>query len=82
MRHRSYLFIYYGYRYGLYSAWPLYDRDVETVAYPVGTANVDIVDAGKKQLIVFKTTAGAGSGAARGCSQEYRSTGSRRALLW
>ena len=42
---------YYGYRYGLYGAWPLYDRDVETVTYPVGTANVDIVDANKKQLI-------------------------------
>jgi hypothetical protein len=42
---------YFGYRYGLYSAWPLYDRDIETVQYKVGTANVDIVDAAKKQLI-------------------------------
>ena len=42
---------YYGYRYGLYSAWPLYDNDVRTVTYPVGTANIDIVDAHKKQMI-------------------------------
>ena len=42
---------YYGYRYGLYTAWPLYDTEVRTVTYPVGTANVDIVDARKKQMI-------------------------------
>jgi hypothetical protein len=42
---------YYGYRSGLYGAWPLYDRDIDTVTYPVGTANVDVVDAAKKQLI-------------------------------
>src|SRR3954468_20809566 len=36
---------YYGYRYGLYSAWPLYENEVETVTYPIGTANIDIVDA-------------------------------------
>jgi hypothetical protein len=42
---------YYGYRYGLYSAWPLYDDDIRTVTYPVGTANIDIVDAQKKQMI-------------------------------
>ena len=41
---------YYGYRYGLYNAWPLYDED-RTVTYKVGTINVDIVDAEKKQLI-------------------------------
>lgn len=41
---------YYGYRYGLYSAWPLYDED-RTVTYKVGTLNIDIVDAEKKQLI-------------------------------
>lgn len=44
-------FGYYGYRYGLYSAWPFYDNDVRTVTYPIGTANVDIVDARKKQMI-------------------------------
>jgi hypothetical protein len=42
---------YYGYRYGLYGAWPLYDNQVDTVTYPIGTANVDVVDARKKQLI-------------------------------
>ncbi len=42
---------YYGYRYGLYSAWPMYSNDVETVTYKIGTANVDIVDAKEKQLI-------------------------------
>ena len=41
---------YYGYRYGLYSAWPMYDED-RTVTYKVGTINLDIVDAEKKQLI-------------------------------
>ena len=42
---------YYGYRYGLYGAWPLYDNEVVTVTYPVGTANIDVVDARKKQLV-------------------------------
>lgn len=42
---------YYGYRYGLYDAWPLYARDVDTVTYPVGTANIDVVDARKRQLV-------------------------------
>ena len=42
---------YYGYRYGLYTAWPFYDRDVDTVTYPIGTANVDVVDARRKQMI-------------------------------
>lgn len=42
---------YYGYRYGLYTAWPLYDLNEETVHYRVGTANLDIVDAAKKQLL-------------------------------
>jgi hypothetical protein len=42
---------YYGYRHGMYGAWPLYDRDIDAVNYPVGTANVDIVDARRKQMI-------------------------------
>lgn len=42
---------YYGYRYGMYSAWPLYADDVDTVHYRVGTANIDIVDAERSQLI-------------------------------
>jgi hypothetical protein len=43
-------FGYYGYRYGLYTAWPLYEED-RTVTYKVGTINIDIVDAEKKQLV-------------------------------
>lgn len=43
-------FGYYGYRRGLYDAWPMYDDD-RTVTYKIGTVNVDIVDAEKKQLI-------------------------------
>lgn len=42
---------YYGYRYGLYGAWPMYQEDVDTVHYKVGTANIDIVDAERMQLI-------------------------------
>jgi hypothetical protein len=42
---------YYGYRYGLYNAWPMYQDQVQSVTYPVGTANVDVVDAQKRQLI-------------------------------
>lgn len=41
---------YYGYRYGLYNAWPMYEDD-RTVTYKVGTINIDIVDAEKKQLV-------------------------------
>jgi Domain of unknown function (DUF4136) len=44
-------FGYYGYRYGLYDAWPMYHSEVESVTYPVGTVNIDIVDAQKRQLI-------------------------------
>jgi hypothetical protein len=42
---------YYGYRYGLYNAWPMYDREVESVTYPIGTANIDVVDAKRKEMI-------------------------------
>lgn len=41
---------YYGYRRGLYSGWPMYDDD-RTVTYKVGTLNIDVVDAEKKQLV-------------------------------
>jgi hypothetical protein len=41
---------YYGYRYGLYSGWPMYDND-RIVTYKYGTINLDIVDAEKKQLV-------------------------------
>lgn len=42
---------YYGYRYGLYSPWPMYEEAPRSVTYKYGTINVDIVDAEKKQLI-------------------------------
>ena len=42
---------YYSYRMGLYTEWPLYDRDISTVHYKVGTASIDVVDAAHKQLI-------------------------------
>lgn len=42
---------YYGYRYGMYGAWPAYSTDISTVTYKVGTANVDVVDARRKQLV-------------------------------
>jgi hypothetical protein len=41
---------YYGYRSGLYAPWPNYDND-RTYTYRVGTINLDIVDAEKKQLV-------------------------------
>jgi len=42
---------YYGYRTGMYSAWPLYaDRTVVT-PYTEGTLNIDVVDAARKQLV-------------------------------
>jgi hypothetical protein len=42
---------YYGYRYGLYTAWPAYSTDISTVTYKVGTANVDVIDARRRQLV-------------------------------
>ena len=43
---------YYGYRGGMYAAGPInYGTEVETVRYKVGTANIDVVDAAKKQLV-------------------------------
>jgi Domain of unknown function (DUF4136) len=42
---------YYGYRGGMYSSWPMYSNDVSTTHYKVGTANVDVVDAARKQMI-------------------------------
>ena len=41
---------YYRYRDGLYGGWPSYHED-STYTYQVGTINLDIVDAEKKQLI-------------------------------
>ena len=42
---------YYEYRYGLYSAWPVYEQEVETVRYRTGTATIDVVDAERRQLV-------------------------------
>ncbi|HWM28676.1 MAG TPA: DUF4136 domain-containing protein [Woeseiaceae bacterium] len=42
---------YYGYRYGLYTGWPAYSTDVQTVHYKAGTANIDVIDAKRRQLI-------------------------------
>jgi hypothetical protein len=42
---------YYGYRGSMYAAWPMYTNDVSTVRYQVGTLNVDVVDARRKQLV-------------------------------
>ena len=36
---------------GLYSAWPLYDGSVSSSTYKVGIANIDVVDAARKQLV-------------------------------
>lgn len=42
---------YYHYRRGFYSPFPYYQKEVETVRYKVGTVNIDVVDAARKQLV-------------------------------
>jgi hypothetical protein len=43
---------YYGYRTGLYGAWPLYPpTETRVDQYQEGTLNVDVVDAARKQLV-------------------------------
>lgn len=42
---------YYNYRRGYYTSIPVYRTEVDTVHYKVGTVNIDVVDAAKKQLI-------------------------------
>jgi hypothetical protein len=42
---------YYGYRAGMYGAWPGYTNDVYTVNYTEGTLNIDMVDAARKQMV-------------------------------
>ena len=42
---------YYGYRGMLYSPFPMYETEVETVNYKVGTVNIDVVDAERKVLV-------------------------------
>ncbi|MDO8652386.1 MAG: DUF4136 domain-containing protein [Undibacterium sp.] len=42
---------YYGYRTGIYSAWPLYADETIVSHYKEGTVNIDVVDAARKQLV-------------------------------
>lgn len=49
---------YYGYRAGMYGTWPMYNNEVETVNYKVGTATIDVVDADRKVLIWEGTVEG------------------------
>jgi hypothetical protein len=42
---------YYGYRAGMYSAWPMYADQTTVTPYKEGTLNIDVVDAARKQLV-------------------------------
>lgn len=42
---------YYGYRRGVYSAWPQYQDQTTVHQYKEGTLNIDIVDQARKQLV-------------------------------
>jgi hypothetical protein len=42
---------YYGYRAGMYGAWPLYQDGTAVTPYNEGTLNIDIVDAARKQMV-------------------------------
>lgn len=42
---------YYGYRGMMYTPFPMYQTEVETVNYKVGTVNIDVVDAERKMLL-------------------------------
>jgi hypothetical protein len=42
---------YYGYRTGMYGAWPMYQDQTTVTPYQEGTLNIDIVDAARKQLV-------------------------------
>jgi len=42
---------YYGYRAGMYSAWPMYADQTVVTQYKEGTLNIDVVDAARKQLV-------------------------------
>jgi hypothetical protein len=44
-------FGYYGYRDGLYGWGAFSQRDIDTDRYKIGTANVDVVDAGRKEMV-------------------------------
>lgn len=42
---------YYGYRYGMYGAWPYYADPTMVYQYTEGTLNIDVVDAARRQLV-------------------------------
>ena len=42
---------YYGYRGGMYSAWPMYRDQTVVMPYTEGTLNIDVVDAARQQLV-------------------------------
>ena len=42
---------YYRYRTGFYTTWPLYAPETQVQSYTEGTLNIDVIDAGKKQMI-------------------------------
>ena len=42
---------YYGYRYGMYGAWPMYTDMTTVTQYTEGTLNIDVVDAARRQLV-------------------------------
>lgn len=42
---------YYGYRGGMYAAWPMYADQTTVTQYKEGTLNIDVVDASRKQLV-------------------------------
>lgn len=47
----SFNYGYYNYRRGVYTGFPIYTTEVDTINYKVGTVNIDIIDAKQKQLI-------------------------------
>lgn len=42
---------YYHYRTGFYTTWPLYPPETQVTSYTEGTLNIDVIDAGRKQMI-------------------------------
>jgi Domain of unknown function (DUF4136) len=42
---------YYGYRTGMYAPWALYVQETIVSNYKEGTLNIDVIDAGRKQLV-------------------------------
>jgi len=49
---------YYGYRGGLYGAWPMYRDETIVTPYNEGTLNIDIVDRARRQMIWEGVTIG------------------------